>query len=138
MNLFSIIYRFNKQYVLRLQEMCSVYGITAVQWLVLHHVNENEGCTSIDIVKEWSVEKPTISNLVRKLNEQGFLQFTIGQDKRQKYLSLTAEGQALCSRITEEVIELQSFLTEPLSDEMVNDWTKQLMIIEERMKRYNG
>lgn len=136
MNLFSTIYRFNKMYIIRLQEICSVYGITPVQSLVLYHVYENEGCTSMDIVKEWSVEKPTVSTLVRKLNKQGLLKFTSGEDKRQKYLSLTPEGQILCRKVMEKVTELQSFVTEPFSEKMVNDWTEQLMILEERMKLF--
>lgn len=138
MNLFSAIYRFNKGYVIRLQEICSVNGITPVQSLVLYHVYKNEGCTSMDIVKEWSVEKPTVSTLVRKLNEQGLLTFTSGEDKRQKYLSLTPIGQILCRNVMEKVMELQTFVTEPFSEEMVNDWTEQLMILEERMKLYKG
>ncbi|MEK9196982.1 MarR family winged helix-turn-helix transcriptional regulator [Ureibacillus sp. 179-F W5.1 NHS] len=138
MNLFSTIYRFNKLYVNRLQEICSANGITPVQWLVINHVFKNEGCTSIDIVKEWSVEKPTVSTLVRKLNEQGILEFTSGEDKRQKYLSLTVEGQILCRKVGEKVMELQSFVTEPMSEEMVNEWTEQLMILEERLKHYEG
>ncbi|MBD8025929.1 MarR family transcriptional regulator [Ureibacillus sp. Re31] len=138
MNLFSTIYRFNKLYVNRLQEICSLNGITPVQWLVLQHVYKHEGCTSMDIVKEWSVEKPTVSTLVSKLNEQGLIKFTSGQDKRQKYLSLTVEGQILCRKVEEKVMELQSFVTEPLSKEMVNEWTEQLMILEERLKHYEG
>lgn len=136
MNLFSTIYRFNKWYVIRLQEICSANGFTAVQWLVLHHIYNNEGCTSMDIVKEWSVEKPTVSSLVRKLNEQGLLKFTSGDDKRQKYLSLTDEGKTLCGKVTEKVIELQSFVTDPFTAGMVNEWTEQLMVMEERMKQY--
>jgi MarR family transcriptional regulator, transcriptional regulator for hemolysin len=136
MNLFSTIYRFNKSYVIRIQEICSANGVTAVQWLVLQHIYQNEGCTSMDIVKEWSVEKPTVSSLIRKLNEQGLLQLQSGDDKRQKYLFLTAEGQILCTKVTEKVMELQSFVTEPFSDEMLNNWTEQLMILEERMNQY--
>ena len=92
MNLFTAIYRFNKFYVTRLQEICSEKGITPVQWLVLQHIYKNEGCTSIDIVKEWSVEKPTVSSLVRKLYEQGLLDYREGEDKRHKRLYLTEEG----------------------------------------------
>lgn len=121
---------------MRLQEICSIDGITPVQWLVLHHVSQNDGCRSIDIVKEWSVEKPTVSSLVRKLKERDLLTFTSGEDKRQKYLSLTAEGKALCEKIAEQVTALQTFTTEPFSEKMVNDWTEQLMILEERMKHY--
>jgi len=138
MNLFSTIYRFNKLYVIRLQEICSANGITAVQWLVLQHVYKNEGCTSMDIVKEWSVEKPTVSSLVRKLNEQGLLEFTSGEDKRQKYLSLTSEGNNLCQNITDKVMKLQSFVKEPLPEETVKEWTEQLMVLEERLKQYEG
>lgn len=136
MNLFSTIYRFNKWYVFRLQEICSANGITPVQWLVLNHIYKHEGCTSMDIVKEWSVEKPTVSSLVRKLNEQGLINFTSGEDKRQKYLSLTTEGKKLCGKVEEKVMVLQAFVTEPLSEEKVNEWTEQLMILEERLKRY--
>ena len=138
MNLFSTIYRFNKLYVLRLQEICSANGITAVQWLVLQHVYKNESCTSMDIVKEWSVEKPTVSSLVRKLNEQGLLELTSGEDKRQKYLSLSEEGHILCQNITDKVMQLQSFVTEPLPDEVVKEWTEQLTVLEERLKQYEG
>lgn len=35
-------------------------------------------------------------------------------------------------------MELQSFVTEPMSEEMVNEWTEQLMILEERLKHYEG
>jgi MarR family transcriptional regulator, transcriptional regulator for hemolysin len=136
MNLFSTIYRFNKLYVMQLQEICSAHGVTGVQWLVLQHVFKNEGCTSMDIVKEWSVEKPTVSSLVKKLSEQGLVQFTSGEDKRQKYLSLSKEGKVLCEKITEQVTDLQAFVTEPFSEEMVNEWTEQLKILEERLKSY--
>ncbi|MEN2768056.1 MarR family winged helix-turn-helix transcriptional regulator [Ornithinibacillus xuwenensis] len=136
MNLFSTIYRFNKRYVLRLQEICSANGITAVQWLVLHHIAENDGCTSMDIVKEWSVEKPTVSTLVHKLREQGLIHFKNGEDKRQKYLSLTYEGQALCETVTEKVMHLQSFVTEPLSEEVVQEYTAKINTLEERLKEY--
>lgn len=138
MNLFSTIYRFNKLYVFHLQDICSANGITAVQWLVLQHVYKNEGCTSMDIVKEWSVEKPTVSSLVRKLNEQGLLEFTSGEDKRQKYLSLSEEGHVLCQKVSDKVMKLQSFVTEPIPDETVKEWTEQLMLLEERLKQYEG
>ncbi|UOQ49176.1 MarR family transcriptional regulator [Gracilibacillus caseinilyticus] len=136
MNLFSTIYRLNKWYVIRLQELCSTHDITPVQWLVLHHIDENDNCTSMDIVKEWSVEKPTVSSLVRKLSEQHLIQFTSGKDKRQKYLSLTTEGKTRYEEIAKKVMELQTFVTEPFSDQMVNEWTEQLMIAENRMKLY--
>ncbi len=138
MNLFSIIYRFNKLYVFRLQEICSANGITAVQWLVLQHVYKNEGCTSMEIVKEWSVEKPTVSSLVRKLNEQGLLELTSGEDKRQKYLSLSEDGHTLCQKISEKVMQLQSFVTDSCPQEMMKEWTEQLMVMEERLKQYEG
>ncbi|MFP3918703.1 MarR family transcriptional regulator [Lysinibacillus telephonicus] len=138
MNLFTTIYRFNKLYVLKLQEICSPFGITPVQWLVIHHIYNNEGCTSMDIVKEWSVEKPTVSSLVKKLHEQGLIQFKSGADKRQKYLSLSQEGQVLCGKVKEKVMNLQSFVTEPFSEEMVNEWSQQLAILEERMLNYEG
>ncbi|WP_019244221.1 MULTISPECIES: MarR family winged helix-turn-helix transcriptional regulator [Bacillus] len=136
MDLFSTVYRFNKWYVIRLQEICSVSGITPVQWLALYHVSLNEGCTSKDITNEWSVEKPTVSYVIRKLNEQGFLKFTSGEDKRQKYLSLTKEGRILCEEINVKVIELQNFVTEPFTEEKVNDWTKQLEVLGKRMQQY--
>jgi MarR family transcriptional regulator, transcriptional regulator for hemolysin len=120
---------------MRLQEICSSYEVTAVQWLVLYHIYENEGCTSMDIVKEWSVEKPTVSSFVRKLSDQGLLQSRSGDDKRQKFLYLTAAGEILCEKIMEKVAELQSFVTEPFLDEAVDEITQQIVILEERMKK---
>ena len=136
MNLFSAIYRFNKFYVTRLQEICSAQGITPVQWLVLQHIYKNEGCTSIDIVKEWSVEKPTVSSLVRKLYEQGLLDYREGEDKRHKRLYLTEEGKNLCGIVAEKVKGLQTFVTEPLPEETVEEWTEMLHVLEGRLKQY--
>ena len=138
MNLFSAIYRFNKFYINRLQEICSANGITPVQWLVLQHIYNNEGCNSIDIVKEWSVEKPTVSSLVRRLYEQGLLDYREGEDKRHKRLYLTVEGNNLCRKVAEKVAELQSFVTVPLPEETVEEWTKMLLVLEGRMKQYES
>ncbi|MFS0781274.1 MarR family winged helix-turn-helix transcriptional regulator [Bacillus sp. 1P06AnD] len=136
MDLYSTVYRFNKWYVVRLQEICSDYGTTPVQWLVMYHISLHEGCTSKDIVNEWSVEKPTVSYYVRKLKEQGLLQFTSGRDKREKYLSLTSEGASLCERINEKVKELQTFVTEPFTDKQIEKWTEQVEVLGERMKAF--
>ena len=138
MNLFTAIYRFNKFYVIRLQEICSAKGITPVQWLVLQHIYKNEGCTSIDIVKEWSVEKPTVSSLVRKLYEQGLLDYREGEDKRHKRLYLTEEGYNLCGKVAEKVTELQSFVTEPMPEETMGKWTEMLHVLEGRLKQYES
>lgn len=137
MDLYSTVYRFHKWYVIRLQEICSLGGITPVQWLTLYHVSLNEGCTSKDITNEWSVEKPTVSYVVRKLHEQGLLEFTSGEDKRQKYLSLTKEGQTVCEEINVKVKQLQSFVTEPFTEKEVYDWASQLEVLGERMKQYH-
>ncbi|UOQ84235.1 MarR family winged helix-turn-helix transcriptional regulator [Gracilibacillus salinarum] len=137
MNLFSTIYRLNKWYVIRLQELCSTHDITPVQWLVMHHIYEKDKCTSMDIVKAWSVEKPTVSSLVRKLKEQQLLNVTSGEeDKRQKYVSLTMEGKKRYEAVAKKVKQLQAFTTEPFSEEMMSQWTEQLMLMEHRIKYY--
>lgn len=133
-----MLHRFNKTYILQIQSICSRYDLTPVQWLVLRHISEHKGCTSIEIVREWSVEKPTVSSLVRKLESMEYLTFSEGKDKRQKFLYLTENGEAVCKRVTSKVNALQAYVMADESQETLDQLLEKIVLWEERLKTYEG
>lgn len=64
--------------------------------------------TLVNISYRRSIEKPTTRKFIKVLLEKELITFTTGNDKRQKWLSLTEEGMQLFNAINKEVNEIQS------------------------------
>ncbi|MGN7476961.1 MarR family winged helix-turn-helix transcriptional regulator [Solibacillus silvestris] len=134
MTFFLQIHRFHKRYTAQLTNMLTVYELTNANWSLLQYLANGKMATTSQIAKYWDVEKPTVSANVKTLMKQGLIQVKPGDDKREKYISLTEKGEILYGKISPEIEFLQNQLLFMLTEEQQELFQKALSNMEEILK----
>lgn len=133
MELFTSMNRLNRFYIAQVNEICTPRKMTSMQFHILRYIFRYENCTSMDIVKAWKVEKPTVSEHIRRLHDKDWIAISQGVDKRVKNLSLTPAGHAVHEEILKEVKEMQKQVTASFTDEEIELFTGFMVRLEEEM-----
>lgn len=71
------------------------HGIRITQFSILRAVNEMVGVSSRELQDHLILNQTTLSRNLKPLLRANYLEVSIGKDRRQRYLRLTAEGKRL-------------------------------------------
>ena len=104
-NSFTALYR---PYVKLIQPILDDYNLHTAQWLVLKDIAINQPTTLVQISKRRSIEKPTTRKIIKVLLDKGLLSLAQGEDKREKWLTLSPAGQKQHDAILAQVIATQN------------------------------
>lgn len=85
----------------QLNKLLLHYDLHNAQWTILSLLARVGEMTSAEIAEHQMVEKPSVTKVVKRLHEMEYIDVTQGQDKREKLLKLSIEG----NRITQEIQE---------------------------------
>lgn len=88
----------------QLNKLLLHYDLYNAQWTILSLLSRKGEMTSAEIAEEQMMEKPSVTKVVKRLHEMGYLDVTQGQDKREKLLSLSNEGQQITKKIQEKLL----------------------------------
>lgn len=132
MELFTAMNRINRFYMAQVNEICATRKMTSMQFHILRYIDKAESCTSMAIVKAWNVEKPTVSEHIRRLTDKGWISISQGTDRRVKNLTLTAEGKAVYEEILVEVEAFQRSITSTFTAEDILLFTQFMTTLEQR------
>ncbi|MBD7909643.1 MarR family winged helix-turn-helix transcriptional regulator [Sporosarcina gallistercoris] len=80
------------------------YDLYNAQWTILSLLSREGEMTSAEIADEQMIEKPSVTKVVKRLHEIGYLDVTQGQDKREKLLKLSEEGERITAVIQAELL----------------------------------
>lgn len=95
--------------------------ITPEQWVVLDILFPNNILTQKEIVEKSFKDAPSISRIILKLINNGFIAKTVDEvDKRIYNICLTSEGINLVEKIQPKVNELRASGVESFDDEELN------------------
>lgn len=85
------------------------YGVARSEWRVLA-VLEDAGERSVrDLALAALSPQPTVTHALRRLEARGLVQRTLGtEDKRQRFISITAAGSALTQTLMREATALEA------------------------------
>ncbi|MDW8569055.1 winged helix DNA-binding protein [Staphylococcus shinii] len=83
------------------------YDLYPAQWLVMKDIVLNSPTTLVQISKRRAIEKPTTRKILKVLSEKSLLKIETGDDKREKLLSFSEEGQDLYDKINKRVSIVQ-------------------------------
>lgn len=72
-------------------------------WQVLYMIQEQSEITSIDLAKYLNVSKPSIAKRVHTLLQLDLLEQVMTEDKREKKLKLSKQGQTLFQICSEKI-----------------------------------
>ncbi|OXS76313.1 MarR family transcriptional regulator [Lysinibacillus sp. KCTC 33748] len=75
------------------------YQLYSSQWALLRLLMDKGPHTFVDIANFMFIEKPSVTRLVQKLVELGYVETVAGRDKREKLVQLTADGEEIVQEI---------------------------------------
>ncbi len=105
-----------RPYVNAVNNRLAKYQLYTSQWEILRLIKMKKSCTSAEIAKEMRVEKPSITSIIKKLIELGYVEVTQGDDKREKYLRLNHKGEEVYTSIKQEFSIFMDELTEGIDE----------------------
>lgn len=79
------------------------YQLFSSQWGVLRLLMDRGPHSLVEIAHFMYIEKPSVTRLVQKLVELGYVETVAGKDKREKVVQLTEHGENI-------VLEIQTYL----------------------------
>ena len=95
-------------------------GITIQQWAVIQQLSIRNECTAAELSIILDMDKPTVSDIVKRLELKSYLKKDNPLDQRSTLLSLTESGNILlneCRSISEKIIS--NYLVELSSAEQL-------------------
>ncbi|MER2047646.1 MAG: winged helix DNA-binding protein [Solibacillus sp.] len=134
MTFFLQLHRFHKRYMQRLTSMLAGHELSNANWSLMQYLANEELATMSQIAKYWDVEKPTVSANVKTLTKRELIQLKQGNDRRERYISLTEKGEKLYENISPEIKFLQDQLLNNLTDEQQELFKKALSDMEKILK----
>ena len=132
---YSTLYR---PYLNQVNAELSPFNLASSQWAVMHFILHNGEHTISDISTHQNVERPTITKMVQRLIELGYVEAQSGEDKRTKFIKLTDNGHAVCEQVQQKLSTYQSYLLKGITE------TDQILVanvlreISEKVTTYKG
>ncbi len=81
-----------RSFTKKLNEKISPLGLYSSQWAIAVYLYENKQCTQIELSKYLSVEAPTITRTLARMEEMGWVTREYGNNKREKHIKLTEKA----------------------------------------------
>ena len=116
---FSKLRLIQRPYTNQLNEVTQQFQLSSVQWALLKYLGENGPATFSDVALYWHVEKPSITPIAQKLNENNLIYIAPGEDKRQKFMHLTALGLQRYEEMQTEIVRFQQELMKDITNEEI-------------------
>ena len=118
--------RLYRPVVNRLNKLLLHYDLYNAQWTVLSLLSREGEMTSAEIAERQMIEKPSVTKVVKRLHEIGYVDVTQGQDKREKRLKLSNEGKRITQHIQQELMPVYEHILEGIPKEKIEE-AKQLL-----------
>lgn len=87
------------------------HGLSYSLWQVVVYLHEHERASLVEISTYYGIEKPSITRRVQRLEELGLLTSEPGQDRREKWITLSSQGRSLYGRCRQELTALEHQVT---------------------------
>ncbi|UZM97155.1 MarR family transcriptional regulator [Lysinibacillus sp. MHQ-1] len=88
-----------RPFINKLNVQLEPYQLYSSQWAVLRLLKDKGPHSFVDIANFMSIEKPSVTKLVHKLVELGYVETMVGKDKREKLVYLSSYGEELVQEI---------------------------------------
>ena len=95
-NQYRLMYR---PFINQVNVLLEKYQLFSSQWALLRLLKDKGSHTFVDIANFMFIEKPSVTRLVQKLVELGYVETVAGRDKREKLVQLTVNGEEIVQEI---------------------------------------
>lgn len=110
--LFDSLTGMYRPYVKLFQPIFEEYDLFSAQWLVLKDIALNEPTTLVQISKRRAIEKPTTRKILKVLSDKSLLTIKLGNDKRERILTLSKVGTELFENMSKQFDRIQGNIVE--------------------------
>lgn len=127
-----------RPYVTNMDLLLSEFNLYSSQWRIMVYL-KNFGPDTISQIAEYnSVEKPTITRMVMKLIDRGFLMSTPGEDRRVRIIDITEEGRQVYEKVRDKTDIFYEYALQEIKSEEIEELTELMQKISRRIKEYKG
>ena len=131
-NAYSLVYRPLTNHTNRIFEK---HDLSGSYWRVLRILEGSESKKFGEITDALKIEKPALTNIIKKLAAIGFVEIQQGRDKREKIVMLTTLGNEKISAIRQELNPFLENAVKGLTQEQLNNAIEVLQIIQKNITK---
>lgn len=100
------------------RQLAKRFGMSECSFWILYSLREtNTSFTQSELCYALSQPKQTINSALKKMQDYGFIELLISQDRRKKYIRLTDKGALLAQETVDKVILLENQTFDTFTEE---------------------
>lgn len=100
------------------RQLAKRFGMSECSFWILYSLREtNTSITQSELCYALSQPKQTINSALKKMQDYGFIELLINQDRRKKYIRLTDKGALLAQETVDKVILLENQTFDTFTEE---------------------
>jgi DNA-binding MarR family transcriptional regulator len=100
----------------RLNVLLAKHQIQRAQWTVLYYLANFGSATLVELSQYQSVEKPTVTRTVNRLEELGLIEQVPSEDKREKRIQLTGLGKQVYAEVRITIDRFEQDILQGISE----------------------
>ncbi|MFC8559408.1 MarR family winged helix-turn-helix transcriptional regulator [Peribacillus frigoritolerans] len=93
------------------------HDLHRAQWSILYYLNNYGSATLVELANYQSVEKPTITRTIARLEELGYVEHVPSKDKREKRMRLTELGEKVYSEVRVTIDQYEQEILKGITEE---------------------
>lgn len=93
------------------------HDLHRAQWSILYYLNNYGSATLVELANYQSVEKPTITRTIARLEELGYVEHVPSKDKREKRMRLTELGKKVYSEVRVTIDQFEQEILKGITEE---------------------
>ncbi|MEH7117283.1 MarR family transcriptional regulator [Neobacillus vireti] len=101
----------------RLNVHLAEHQLYRAQWTILYYLAHNGTATLVELSHYMSVEKPTVTRTINRLEELGYVEHVPGKDKREKRMQLSAAGQEVYKDVRVTIDKYEQEILEGITEQ---------------------
>lgn len=109
--------QFTRLFRKRLNEEINKVGLYYSQWSIVYFLKQNGSATLVEISEHLTVEKPTVTRTVKRLEEHRVIEEVPTEDKREKRIQLSTKGHETYEKAYEIVVKFEKSLMKEIEQE---------------------
>ncbi|USK62157.1 MarR family winged helix-turn-helix transcriptional regulator [Peribacillus asahii] len=111
---FTLLYR---PFENKLNILLSQHQIQRAQWTILYYLSLNGSITLVELSNYLSVEKPTVTRTINRLEELGYVEQIPSKDKREKRIQLTELGKEVYKHVRITIDQFEMDILKGISEQ---------------------
>ena len=93
------------------------HDLYRAQWSTLYYLFNHGSATLVELANYQSVEKPTVTRTINRLEELGYVEPVPGKDKREKRMHLTELGEKVYQDVRVTIDQFEQDILHGISEE---------------------